>query len=66
MFFERSSILPCTKTCQLPSALCSSNSKSKKKKKLCFSEKKFSYAQGRMLTKRKISYNPLYSQMTAD
>lgn len=65
MFFETSSILPRTKTCQLPSALCSSDFKAKKKK-LCFSEKKISYAQGRMLTKRKISYNPLYSQMTAD
>ena len=38
MFFERSSILPRTKTCQLPSALCSSNSKAKKK--LCFFRKK--------------------------
>ena len=64
MFFERSSILPRTKTCQLPSALCSSNSKAKKK--IMFFRKKISYAQGRMLTKRKISYNPLYSQMTAD
>ena len=31
-----------------------------------FRKKNISYAQGRMLTKRKISYNPLYSQMTAD
>ena len=30
MLFERSSILPSTKTCQLPNALFSSNSKAKK------------------------------------
>ena len=46
MFFERSSILPCTKTCQLPSALCSSNSKSKKKKNYVFPKKNFLMLKG--------------------
>ena len=45
MFFERSSILPRTKTCQQPSALCSSNSKAKKKNYV-FPKKKFLMLKG--------------------
>ena len=41
MFFETSSILPRTKTCQLPSALCSSDFKAKKKKIMFFRKKNF-------------------------